>query len=200
MTSLLARAAILACCLITASVVQAQDARAGSAPPPAASSIPGDTESQLAPLKDAATVEQIREYVHVTGALDAYRARWIEAVDRNRSIGAPYWPEEFWTSMKTEMQKADLMPMYVTVFQHFASRDAMQAALDAFHKLGPDHFADSPEFRKISEAEVSAGDDEKRITMEMTRKLIYRIYAEYKPQIKAARARYLAEHPDWKDK
>jgi hypothetical protein len=38
-----------------------------------------------------------------------------------------------------------------------------------------------------------------KLTVLATRQVIAKVYAADKPQIDAARARYIAEHPDWKD-
>jgi len=48
---------------------------------------------ELSPLENAATEPQIREYLDLSGDADSFRERWVAAVDKNRSIGAPYWPE-----------------------------------------------------------------------------------------------------------
>jgi hypothetical protein len=39
-----------------------------------------------------------------------------------------------------------------------------------------------------------------KLKLAKTEEVITKVYALYKPQIKAARARYLAEHPGWADK
>jgi len=154
----------------------------------------------LPPLKDPATIDQIKEYLRLSGDLDSYRARWIAAVDKNRSVGAPYWPESFWIAVKDELQKTDLMPMYNELFQHGISRELMQEVLDAYHRLGADHFRGSPECYKLGDAELKMTADMERIKLAKTQEAIFKVYAVYKPQIKAARAHYLAEHPDWADK
>jgi hypothetical protein len=170
---------------------------------PVAPASPTPTESslpvRLAPVNDPATPDQIEQYLRITGALDAYRQRWIASVDKNRDKGEPYWPESFWAAIKDEMAKADLMPMYVMLFQHIASRQSMQDALDAYQRLGAVRFRSSEAYEKIAQAEYSIKDDEDRLTLANTNALIQKVYAAYKPQIKAARARYLAEHPDRKD-
>jgi hypothetical protein len=166
---------------------------------PAASSSNTASPVELAPVKDPATREQIEQYLEATGALDAYKLRWIAAVDKSRGLGEPYWPESFWVDLKTEMAKEDLMPMFVMFYQHIVSRQTMQEALDAYAKLGAEKFLRSEECGKIAQAVVADQDDEDRLTRVNTNAVIHKVYAIYKPQIKAARARYLAEHPDWKD-
>jgi len=154
----------------------------------------------LPPLEDPATVDQIKEYLRLSGDLDSFRVRWIAAVDKSRSIGAPYWPESFWTAVKEELRRTDLIPMYITLFQHGLSRELMQEVLDAYHKLGADHFRGSPECYKLGDAELKMASDMDRIKLAKTQEAILKVYAVFKPQIKAARARYQIEHPDWVDK
>jgi len=159
-----------------------------------------DTSASLSPLDDPATAEQIREYLRVSGDMDSFRQRWIAAVDENRSLGAPYWPEEFWTDFKTEMQKSDLMPMFVTLYQHGISRSLMQDVLDAYHTLGTANFKGSPACFKLGNAELALADDMDKLKLAKTMELAARVYDAHKPQIKAARVRYMAEHPDYRDK
>ena len=156
--------------------------------------------ASLTPLNDAATVDQIHEYLHLSGDLEAYRSRWMAAVDKNRSIGAPYWPESFWTAIKDEMRNTDLMPLCVAVFQHSVSKELMQQVIDAYHRLGKEHFRGSPECFKLGEATSKTAGDMDSITLAMTQQTVLKVYAVYKPQIKAARTRWMAEHPGWTDK
>jgi len=150
----------------------------------------------LAPMKDPATVDQIREYLRLSGDLDSYRARWIAAVDKNRSIGAPYWPESFWTDIKAEMGKTDLMPIFVTLYQHGISRDLMQEVLNTYHVVGATLFKVSPASYKLAVAQHAMKDDTDKLTLANTLNVIGRVYQIYKPQIEAARVKYMAEHPD----
>jgi hypothetical protein len=151
-------------------------------------------------VRDAATEAQIREYLRVSGEMQKFRKSWIAAVDKNRSIGAPYWPESFWQAVKDEMQKTDLVPMYVTFFQHGISRELMQQVLDAYRVRGAEHFQGSPECFKLGTAVAAVQGEFEKLKLDETQAVVSKVYAEYKPQIKAARTRYLAEHPDWKDK
>lgn len=151
-------------------------------------------------LQDPATEAQIREYLRVSGEADEFRKSWIAAVDKNRSNGQPYWPDSFFQTVKDEMQKTDLVPMYVALFQHGVSRELMQEVLDAYRERGREHFSGSPECFKLGTAMVAIQGEYEKLKLAETQAVFSKSYAEYKPQIKAARARYLAEHPDWKDK
>jgi hypothetical protein len=123
----------------------------------------------------------------------------INSVDKVRYIGKPYWPEPFWTSIKEEMQKADLMPMFIVLFQHGVSRELMQEVLDSYHRLGADHFAGSPACIKLGQAEFAMQADTEQLMQTETQALLEKVWQVYKPQIKEARAKYMAEHPDYKD-
>jgi hypothetical protein len=154
----------------------------------------------LTPIADPATPGQIREYLQLSGDLESFRARWVAALDQNRSLGAPYWPESFWTAAKTAMQNADLAPMFVTLFQHGISRELMQEVLDAYHSLGAANFTGSMACMKLGTAESALAGDMEHLKLAKTLEVLNKVYADYKPQIKAARERYLAEHPDYVDK
>lgn len=166
---------------------------------PATQTLP-DLLHSLTPLKNAATDDQIREYLYWSRATDEYKKAWIAEVDDYRSHGKPYWPESFWTDITTEMQKTDLTPMFVAWFKHTVSSELMDKAIDAYHKLGREHFHGSPECIEMGNAESPMKAQWDQMTVLMTRQVIAKVYADDKPQIEAARARYLAEHPGWSDK
>jgi hypothetical protein len=159
-----------------------------------------DFSELLPPREHPPTVDQIREFLRLSDTLDAVRQSWIAAVDKNRSIGEPYWPDSFYAAVKEEMQKQDLVPMYVAYFQHSVSMELMQEVLDAYRRLGAEHFKGSPECFKLGDATLATKGELDRVTLAQTQAIMERVYAPFKPQIKAARARYMVEHPDWKDK
>ena len=159
-----------------------------------------DTIDSTPAVQDPATEIQIREYLRVSGEMDEFRKSWISAVDKNRSIGAPYWPESFWQGVKDEMLKTDLVPMYSSLFQRGVSRELMQEVLNAYRERGRDHFKGSPECLKLGSAMGPLKGEYEKLKLAETQTVIAKVYAEYRPQIKAARARYIAEHPEWKDK
>lgn len=167
--------------------------------PTSAASTDGVSAS-LSRLDDPATIDQIREYLRVSGDINSFRLRWIAALDKNRSNGEPYWPESFWTALKAEMQKTDLMPMFVALYQHGISRELMQEVLDAYRRLGAAHFQGSPECFKLGDAELALVTDMDKLKLAKTEEVFTTIYTIYKPEIKAARVRYQAEHPGWVDK
>jgi hypothetical protein len=164
----------------------------------AAQTLP-DFLSSLTPLKNAATDEQIREYLYWSRAVEDYRTALIASVDKNRSHSKPYWPESFWSDIKTEMQNTDLAPTFAIWYRHTISRELMDKVLDAYHKLGREHFPGSPMCSEMGNAQSPMKADWDKLTVLTTRQVIAKVYAADKPQIDAARARYIAEHPDWKD-
>jgi hypothetical protein len=180
---------------LIADSTQAQDERS----PKIVSAPISSTSPALPPRENPATVEQIAEYLRLSGDMDTFRTSWIAAVDKNRSLGAPYWPESFWTALKAEMEKTDLVPMYVTFFQHGISKELMQEVLNTYHTMGKDHFRGSPACFKLGDALLAMTADFDSLKLAKTEEVSVKIYDIYKPEIKAARARYQAEHPDWKD-
>jgi hypothetical protein len=175
--------------------------RGQSKPPTIAKlSIQPAPPNQLALIDNHATEEQIRTYLQLSGELKDYRQHWIAAVDKNRSIGAPYWPESFWIDLKAEMQKFDLVPTYIMLYQHYVSQAKMQNVVDAYNSLGPAHFPGSPACVKWTETRQGMQADADKLTLSNTQQVIQGVYAKYKPQIAAARVKYKAEHPDWVDK
>jgi hypothetical protein len=192
--------AVVALFAVSVCPALSQEQQAQKTPATTSSTPTPDPFPSLPPLENPATVEQIHKYLQLSGELDAYRARWIASVDKNRSIGAPYWPEEFWTAVKDEMRKTDLMPMNVAWYQHTVSKDLMQKVLDAYARLGADHFQGSPESIELAQSQQPVIKVMEHMTLANTQTVVYRVYAIYKPKIKAARAQYLAEHPGWVDK
>ena len=156
-----------------------------------------ETPVTLPPLKDPATVDQIREYLRLSGDLDSYRTRWIAAIDKERSEGVyQYWPESYWTDIKAEMGKTELMPMFIAWYQHGVSRDLMQEVLNTYHLVGAILFQVSPARYKLAVAQHAMADDVKRLQIAKTAEVIRKVYTIYKPQIQAASARYRNDHPN----
>lgn len=152
------------------------------------------------PIENHATEEQIRKYFELSGELNLQRQRWIVALDKNRPLGAPYWPESFWTDLKVEMLKFDLAPGYIGLYQHCISREAMQSVIDAYRSLGPENFQGSPACIKWSELRRGMEDDANKLNFSNLMQINDAVYAKYKAQIAAARVKYKAKHPDWVDR
>ena len=176
-----------------------QGSQATAVAPKNGSQTPPDYAALFPPVKNPATADQIREYLRVSNESEKYRTRLIGKVDTIRSIGKPYWPESFWTAIKESMQKADLTPMFIVLFQHGVSKELMQEVLDSYQRLGADHFAGSPAWVKVEEAKRAMSADTAQMMQTETQRLISKVYQTYKPQIQAARAKYMAEHPEYKE-
>lgn len=146
-----------------------------------------------------ATVEQFREYLKLSRVGEIWRAGWMDALEANRSKGEPYWPESFWTDVRDEMQKTDLAPFILEVYRPYISGDMMDAVNAALQKQSLAEFATTSlgsQFCKLWDSGQEAG---KRATLNLTLEISERVYEWHKVEIKAARAKYLAEHPAWKD-
>jgi hypothetical protein len=177
-----------------------QNAQAAPAPGLSQQTGSSGAPDSLPPLSDPATVGEIREFLRLSGDMDSLRIRWIASLDKNRALGAPYWPESFWTAIKDEMRNTDLLPMYITLFQHDVSRDLMQEVLETYHRLGVDHFQGSPACFKLGDPKLGLAADMDKLKLAKTQEVVNKVYAVYKPQIKAARLKYQADHPGWVDK
>lgn len=188
----------LAACISCAGI--AQDPPTAAAAGMSDASGPSRAQGSFEPLHDPASVDQIQEYLRLSGDMDAFRLRWIGALDKNRSLGAPYWPDSFWMAMKDEMEKTDLLPLYITLFQHDVSRDLMQQVLQTYHRRGADHFRGSPACLKLGDPKFGLGADMDKLKMAKTQEVLSRVYAVYKPQLIAARLKYQADHPGWTDR
>jgi hypothetical protein len=192
--SSVARVLALAVCFAGAAVAQNKLAATGTG----TATAPGLTGAvnSFVPLRDPASAEQIEEYLRRSGDMDAFRLRWVVALEKNRAQGAPWWPESFWTAMKDEMEKTDLLPMYITLFQHDISREQMQKVLDSLRRRGADRFRASKEFAKLVDPNLGLETDMERLKRAKTQEVLNRVYAEFKPQLTAARLKYESEHPE----
>lgn len=179
-------------------VGQAQQRDGAKADQAQAASASPEAPVTLAPMKKAATEEQIREYLKISGDVETYRQRWIAAVDGLRSTGKPYWPEAFWKSVEDEMRTTDLEPTFVMILQHSISKKLMKRVLAACHKQSAEQCRTSPAYAEFYQAEQAANADVDRMQRARTNEIIRKVFAEYKPEINAARAKYMAEHPEWK--
>jgi hypothetical protein len=184
-------------CLIAIVVLSADISRTQQTAPSLRNSV-SDTADLPPTLKDPASEQQVREYLRLSGTAEEFRESWIASVDKNRSDGAPYWPESFWQAVKDEMQKTDLTPTYVALFQRGVSRQLM--VLEFYREQGRDHFRGSAECTRLGAALFPVQSLMEKLKLEKTQSVVMKVYAEYKPQIKTARIRYLAEHPEFKDK
>lgn len=101
--------------------------------------------------------------------------------------------------MKQEMQNTDLMPVFVVYFQHGVSKDLMHEVLDTYQKVGAAHFKGTSACFKLGDALVPMSSDLDKLNLQMTTATLEKVYQAHKPEIKAARAQYLKDHPDWKD-
>jgi hypothetical protein len=171
-------------------IVQVPIVRLAQAPP-----------ETLAPIPDAATPEQIREYLTLSGEVESFRERWVAALDleRSKGMGAPYWPDEYWQAMREAMQHDDLVPMFIELYQHGLSKQLMQEILDTYHANGADHFQGSPACFKLGAADAALAHDMDKLKLAETTTVLSRVSEVWKPKIKEARAQYLAAHPDFKD-
>jgi hypothetical protein len=196
MSSLLRMLVVVAIVTLPSAIVRGQQAN----PTNSKLTIQSTQSNGLAPIQNHATDEQLRKYFELSGELNLQRQRWVMALDENRSIGAPYWPESFWTDLKLEMLKFDLAPGYIGLYQHYISKETMQSVIDAYKSLGPENFPGSEACVKWSEQRRGMEDDANKLNLSNLMQINDAVYARYKAQIASARVKYKTEHPDWVDK
>ena len=78
----------------------------------------------------------------------------------------------------------------------FARADAGDV-LDTYHKVGATLFLVSPAGFRLRSAEAAVEDDTQKVKLAETLEVLHRVNAAYQPEIRAARAKYLAEHPGY---
>jgi hypothetical protein len=169
-----------------------------NAPQNDASAAVDETLHLMMPLKNAATDDQIREYLQWSRVIEDYKAAWIAGVDKNRARSQPYMPDAYWTDLKTEIQDTDLTPAFTVWFKHTVSSELMDKVLDAYLKLGK-NFPGSPMCVELGKAQAPMGDQWNRLTVLLARQLVAKVNAADKTKIDDARKKYAAEHPGWRE-
>jgi hypothetical protein len=152
----------------------------------------------LTPLKNAATDDQIREYLQMSHVMEDYKTAWIGSVEKSRARSQPYLPDSYWMDIRTEIQDTDMEPAFNVWFKHTVSSDLMNRVLDAYLKLGK-NFPGSPMCTELGKAQAPMGDQWNQLTVLLARQVITKVNTADKAKIDLARARYAAEHPGWKE-
>jgi hypothetical protein len=152
----------------------------------------------LTPLKNAATDDQVREYLQMSHLVESYKTSWVESVEKSRARSQPYLPDSYWTDIKTEIQDTDIEPAFNVWFKHTVSSDLMERVLDAYMKLGK-NFPGSPMCTEIGKAQAPMSGQWNQLTVLLARQVITKVNAADKSKIDGARARYATEHPGWKE-
>jgi hypothetical protein len=79
------------------------------------------------------------------------------------------------------MGKTDLMPLFVTLYQHAVSRELMQEVLDTYHRWGAVLFKISPAALRLGAAQAAVSDDQNKRTLANTLEITERVYTIRKP-------------------
>ena len=152
----------------------------------------------LPPVKDAATDDQVRQYLQLSHMPEDYKASWMSGIDKNRARSAPYLPDSYFADIKAEIQDTDLTPPFTVWFKHTVSRELMDKVLDAYLKLGK-NFPGSPMCTEIGKAQAPMGDQWNQLTLLLARQAVAKVNLADKQKIDDARAKYAAEHPGWRE-
>ncbi len=188
----------LAICTIFASCISIGYAKDKKPPQNDPSAAVNELLQSMTPVKNAATDDQIREYLQWSHVVEDYKSAWIAGVDKNRARSQPYLPDSYWTDIKTEIQDTDLAPAFTVWFKHTVSSDLMDKVLDAYLKLGK-NFPGSPMCIELGKAQSPMGDQWNQLTVLLARQAIAKVNLADKAKIDDARAKYAAEHPGWRE-
>lgn len=179
--------------LCVAVTVYAKDKKPRQADPSAQLN---DLLRSMAPVKNPATDDQIRQYFQFSHVIEDYKSAWIGGVDKNRAHAQPYLPDAYWSDLKTEIQDTDLAPPFTVWFKHTVSSELMDKVLDAYLKLGKS-FPGSPMCIEIGKAQSPMGDQWNQMSVLLARQAIAKVNAADKTKIDDARKQYAASHPGW---
>jgi hypothetical protein len=149
---------------------------------------------------DATTVDQFRDYLQLSGIGDQWRARWISAVDMNRSKGAPYWPESFWVDLKSEMRKTDLAPFVRAVYGDTFSTETMHQVNITLKEQGIQGLLSTALGQKFCADWATKEQSAQAAVLGLTQATIQHVYNEHRAEIQVARAKYIEEHPGYRDR
>ena len=152
----------------------------------------------MTPVKNAATDDQVREYLQFSHVVEDYKTAWMAGVDKNRARSQPYLPDSYWADIKTEIQDTDLARHFTVWFKHTVSSELMDKVLDAYLKLGK-NFPGSPMCTEIGKAQAPMGDQWNQLTVLLARQVMAKVNMADKAKIDDARAQYAADHPGWRE-
>jgi hypothetical protein len=158
----------------------------------------GPSGSREAPAT-ASTPEQFSEYLKLSGIGEIWRARWVTSVDSIRSKGKPYWPESFWADIKDSMKNVDLGPVTWGVYKSSISFEMMRSVNSALRTESVTELAQTPLGQKFCALWQAKDQEGQNAMFALTESTLERVYERDEPAIKAARAKYIVDHPDWKD-
>ena len=178
------------CALMTAQLgtMGSAVAQQGGAQKPAGGA-PGSTSQAAgapAPPAHPATEEQVREYLTLTGIVTGSRKSMESNVDSMQATAAPFIPADFWSDLKSSLQKMDLLAIYTPVLQRYLSQENMAAMLTFYRSPAGKVFL-SVQPRIADEAETALRGKGSQVGQT--------VFARHKDEIEAAKKKYLADHP-----
>ncbi|MGA8937943.1 MAG: DUF2059 domain-containing protein [Acidobacteriaceae bacterium] len=165
-------------CLAVASSAQ----QPATTPAPATST---SAVSQIAPPAHPATADQIREYMALTGASKTTHDLFNTSVTAMQATSAPWYPASFWTDLRSEFLKLDIVTLYAPYYQRYVSQADMQAAIDFYR---------SPAGKNLLAVQPLIVRDAKVIMQKKGEDIGIEVYNRHKDEIEAAKKQYEAQH------
>ncbi len=142
------------------------------------------SEPQEKPPEHPCTEAQVREYLEETGGAKAAHVIMMNMARTSRASAPPYFPAAFWTDMVAAFDKADMVPMFLPVYQHHISEEEMAAVLNFYKTPAGKHFLDAQP--------VMAGEAQQLIAQQ-GREIGHDVYLKYKDQIEEGKRQYDAQ-------
>lgn len=193
---------VMICCVVSAAAfgqqAPASSEKPASAPAsstatpasPAASqattpaTAPAATAPKEKPPEHPCTEAQVREYLSETGGAQAAKVIMMNMARTSRASAPPYFPPAFWSEMIDSFEKADLIKVFLPVYQEHISEDEMGAVLTFYKTPAGKHFLD---------AQPVMAADAQRLLAQEGRELGHDVYLKYKDQIEEAKKQYDAQ-------
>ena len=185
------------CLLLIASLVGLSRAQQTSVTQQVA--ISPSSQPQTSQPENSISEAQVREFLRLSGLGEIYIQSWMEALEKNRSKGAPYWPESFWSDLHDAMLHADLTAMVLGLYKPYITGPMLQYVNDILKTKALVELAAMPVGAEFCKLQQRADERHDAATMKLTQETFMRVYEQDKNKIAAARAKYIAAHPGYKD-
>jgi hypothetical protein len=132
-----------------------------------------------------ATEDQIREYLSLVGLARVARTSMATMIRSNRLTAAPYYPNSYWDDMDAELQKIDIVSLYVPIYQEYLSTEEMQGVIDFYR---------SPAGKKLLNVQPLIVSSASVLMRQKGEEIGKAVYARHKDEIEAAKREYDSRH------
>lgn len=169
---------------LSVGAVFAQQAKPQQAKPSTAPSTQAKNSasvSELTPVTNPATAAQIRELLDLTGASRNANLMMGRMIDQMKTQAPDFFPQDFWTDMRTSFQHLDAEGLMVPYFQKYYSQPDVEKAI-AFYK--------SPAGRRLIAVQPVIIQKTQNIVMQRARDIGHQVLLRHKQEIEALAKKY----------